>query len=404
MDDPALPGAAQLLGPQAPVLLARTVEGAQGQVLRARPTQVRYDPGRRLTVRYAARVQWPAGERTETLGALIDAAGPPPGVEVVEAEGAIVGVWRYPHDPCLPGLPHAAYPHGVRQVLRAMGLPAEAPRIAPLVYRPCRRAVLRVLRTGDHELYFKVVPPTETAPLRAVHDAFTRTTPAARCLAWADDRGLLVLPALSGVPLTRVLLDGGPLPAPTAIAALVRAIRAVELPPECRGRAADVGWYAQLLRRAVPGSASLIDDLAGAATGRTLPAETTTHGDLYPAQLLIDGGAVTGLLDLDGSRIGSVVDDPASLVAHLLALAHVRPAAAARIHAYRRELQPLLAAQVDPAAFAAAVTGVLLGLATTPFRRQEPDWRARTVAWLELARTWSPAAPADAFVAVTAGT
>lgn len=394
MDDRPLKGAGDLLGPGATALLAPAVAAAGGQLLSLRPTRVSLDPGRRLVVRYAARVRWHHGvERTETLGAVVDPSGLPDAVAVVESAGGdAVGVWRYPHDPCLPGLRHTAGAQAVVATLRRLGLPVTKAQVQPVVYRPLRRAVLRV-RTPQRELYVKVVRPAEAAALRARHDAFAAQLPLPRCLGWSASLGVVVLEALPGTPLTRVLVDGGDLPPAGAIAEVLAGVRAVVLPDGCRPPAASVAWHGRVLRQAAPAAGAQIDALVAVARDRGAPPDVTAHGDLYQGQLLVDGGAVTGVLDVDGAGRGAAADDPANLVAHLLALAHVRPHAAGRISAYRRQVQAVLAPDVDADTLAATVTGVLLGLATTPARRREPDWRDRTMGWLGLARRWADGAP-----------
>lgn len=385
-----LPGATALLGPAARDTLAPAVARAGGHLLSARPTQVRHDPGR-IVVRYAARVVWNGARRTETLGTVIDQAGLPDAVAVVADElGSPIGVWRYPHDPYLPGLPHAAYPERAAAILRHLGCPAQPFEITPLVYRPSRRAVLRV-RTPRRAVYLKVVRAGEAAALRATHTLLGEHLRVARCLGWSDRVGLLVFEALPGTPMTRTLIEGRALPAPAAVAAIVQGLRRTELPRNLAAPKPDVQRYAELLQTAVPDANAQIDELVESARRRTSAAETTIHGDLHPGQLLVGRGVISGVVDLDGVRRGSAADDPANLIGHLLGLAHVRPAAAARIDDYRRQLTAVLAADLDPAEVSAAVTGVLLGLATGPFRRQERDWSSRTRGWLRLATTWSSA-------------
>ena len=390
MDDRPLAGAGELLGRGATAVLAPAVAAAGGQLRSLRPTRVHLDPGRRLVVRYAARVRWLHGvERTETLGALIDPSGLPDAVAVVQSvEGNRIGVWRYPHDPCLPGLRHTAGAQAVAATLRRLGVAITAAKVEPLVYRPLRRAVLRV-RTPQRQLYLKVVRPGEAAALRARHEAFATHVPVPRCLGWSATLGVLVLEALPGTPLTRLLVDGGDLPPAGAIADVLASVRAVRLPDDDHPTPAGAAWYGGLLRQAAPAAAAQIDALVAAAHDRGAPPDVTVHGDLYQGQLLVDRGTVSGVLDVDGAGRGAAADDPANLVAHLLALAHVRPHAAERITTYRRQVQAVLAPDVDADTLAATVTGVLLGLATTPARRREMHWRDRTMGWLNLAQGWA---------------
>ena len=394
--DTALPAAERLLGASALEILSPAVAAAGGRVDAVRVSQLRYDPGSRLVVRYAADITWSDGtSRTETLGALVQPGDLPEGLAVVERDdGARVGVWRYPHDPFLPGLPQAAYPDGARRLLSRLGLQMEAVAVEPVVYRPGSRAVLR-LRADHAMVYVKVVPPKAVARLRRKHRAFGACLPVPRCLGFSEPLGLLVLEALPGTVLTRALVDGGKLPTPGGLLLLLEGIGQVELPEPAEPAPWPVAHHGRLLAGVLPGAAAQIADLvaqAGAPHTDSRP-QQTVHGDFYPGQILTRGGSVTGLLDVDGARLGRPEEDAAMCIAHLLALGHVHPRAAERVAGYRRQLTALLAASTDAGELQRAVLAALLGLATTPFRRQEPDCAARTERWLALCSAWA-AAPA----------
>ena len=390
MDDPQLPGAAGLLGPEARTVLDRAVE--HGEIRAARPTQVRYDPGRRLAVRYAADVAWVDGtRRTETLGAVVDHTTLPAALSVVPRGGGHVGVWRYPHDPFLPGLAWAAEPARLGRLLGHLGVSGPVGAVEPVVYRPTARAVLRVHLPG-RTLYAKIVRPDAALQLRTLHAAFPSHVPAPHCLAASTALGVVVLEALPGLPLSRAVLRGRAVPEADEVVAVLDGVRAVQLPSARPARCTPVRWYADVLTAAVPSEAERVDGLAAAAQDRGVRTDTTVHGDFSPAQLLVRGAAVCGLLDLDGAGRGSTLDDPANLIAHLVALEHTRPAAADRLRAYRRAVVGALGVSGDDDAFRATVTGVLLALATAPFRRQDRQWPRRTTAWLDVVERWAAGA------------
>jgi hypothetical protein len=344
-----------------------------------------------MTVRYGATVRWQDGSRRpETLCALVDTATLPEGVAVVEGDdGTRIGVWRYPHDPFLPGLANAAYPGGARAILSALGVASERIEVTPLVYRPGARAVLR-LRGEGVTVYAKILRPRAVAGLRALHLAFAEQVRVPRLIASSEPLGLVLLEPLHGLPLTRPLVDGGALPDPATLRSLLHQIDRVALPTGTSGTAGDPTSYGLLLSSALPAEQPRIDDLvARAVSGTPAPQRRTVHGDLYQAQLLVADGTLQGVLDVDGARLGAPTDDPATLVAHLIALAHVHPSVAARIDTYRTALVDALGGDVDASQLRLAVLGVLLGLSTTPFRRQEADWAARTRGWLDLCRCWA---------------
>lgn len=384
--DASLLGSSALLGDDAIAVLTPAVAVAGGALLSARATQLRYHPGQRLAVRYAADVRWADGtRRSETLGAVVQRKPLPADLAVVEStDGARVGVWRYPHDPFLPGLPHAAYDEGARAVLAQLGIDVTKVTVEPVVYRPASRAVLRVT-SGRGCVYLKVVRPRVAPRLRAAHEAFGTVVRVPRCLAWSDELGLIVLETLEGEPLTRSLVDGGRLPSPAEVFGLVAAIKDVPLAHAAKPTGAE--HHTELLAAALPSQRDRIMTLAShAAAGSGAP--HTVHGDYYHAQVLTTAGTISGLLDIDGARAGSAYDDAAMFIAHLVALAHVHPQAAQRIHDYRADAEALLGADLDAGLLHAAVTGALLGLATTSFRRQETDWRQRTLDWLDLVDAW----------------
>jgi hypothetical protein len=384
LSDPALPQVATLLGDGVEQVLAAALEPAAIEVLGARASHVRYDPGRKIVVRYATRVRERGAERVDTLVAVADRDGPPAGVAVLAGpDGHEVGVWRYPNDPRLPGLRTLVYPEGARPVLAQLGVPSGELDIRPLVYRPGQRAVLRIVAHGV-ELYAKLVRPDRAEQVHRAHAELSRHARVPRSLGWSREHGLVILEALPGDRLADRLGSGAPVPSPGALLELLEQIAPADLAgtsPGSRGH----DHHLRLLHAIVPEARATLDELAGRAT-YDLPAEGTVHGDFYEGQVLVRGRQVVGLLDVDTARPGHVVEDLATLLAHLDALALVRPRAAGRIRAYRHGVGRLALERAGRGAVDAAVTGVLLGLATGPFRLQEQDWRARTATLLEAAR------------------
>ncbi|MGQ0573367.1 MAG: phosphotransferase, partial [Pseudonocardia sp.] len=109
------------------------------------------------------------------------------------------------------------------------------------------------------------------------------------------------------------------------------------------------------------------------------------HGDLYDSQLLVDGGRVTGLLDVDTAGGGHRVDDWANLLAHLSVLADEGLAPA---RGYGAELLAHAERRLPRGRLRPRVAAAVLGLATGPFRVQQRDWAARTERRLDLAQRW----------------
>src|SRR5690606_33768404 len=111
------------------------------------------------------------------------------------------------------------------------------------------------------------------------------------------------------------------------------------------------------------------------------------HGDYYEAQLLVDGGDITGLLDVDTYGPGRRVDDLATMIGHLVVLAIGQPNQA-QIEKYAARLLDGFDQVVDPALLRADVAAVILGLATGSFRVLEEHWRHHTEARIEVAEAW----------------
>lgn len=401
LDDPALPAAPVLLDREAATaLLQPAVQAGGGRLLELTPHHARYQRGRRLAVRYGAKVTWAAGNTTtETYAALIDTEGFPPEVAVLHDDaGTAVGVWAYPHDPFLPGLPAAASPASVRALLAELGATDGPVRITPRVYRPTARAVLSILGTGG-ACYLKVLPPGRAAPLHTLHDTLHRLLPVPASYGFSASQGIVVLEALRGEPLSASLTRHVRLPSPEELLGLLDRVAdapssadAPSTPSTPSERFAD---YAATLGRVLPSEAMRAAAIADAADDGWSP-DRTVHGDFYEAQVLVDDGRVTGLLDVDSLRRGDNADDLATLLAHLEVLAWVRPASAVRIRTYLDAVAEVATGRVAPDRLARRVAGTLLGLAAWPFRAQRANWPDETADLLGVAESWLPPRPSSA--------
>jgi hypothetical protein len=298
-----------------------------------------------------------------------------------------ISVWRVPHDPHLPGLAPLVEPAGAREVLRQVGVPADRVTTRMRAYRPGRRAVVELTAPGVR-LYAKVVRPSRVVALRARHEHLAGAVPVPASLGWTDD-GVVVLQGLSGRTMRDALLGKGPVPRYPAIRAVLDG-----LPPP-PGEPGPPDWgverFSALLRGVVPELGDRLDALAeplldAQARAAELPA-VPVHGDLHEAQLLTDGGRITGLLDVDTYGWGRRIDDLATMVGHLATLA-VATNRRGRIEAHAKRFLDQADRAVDPSLLRAAVASVVLGLATGPFRVLEPQWRRNTEARVALAERW----------------
>lgn len=381
---------------EAEPLLRAAVEHAGGELLDWRLDHVDHDPQRSTTATYAARVRWGFGERDELLGCSVRANGPMASDDVAQIFGdgeRQAAVWIYPADPDLPGLGRAAFPEQMAELVNQEALVAHPVRpedlkLTMIGYRPRRRAVLR-LDVAGQTFFVKVLRPDQFDLVRSRHDLLREArVPAPEIVAATDDR-LLVLREVPGRPLAQAMFDDQP---PCSAEAIVDLLD--RLPPgvarlERRPPWSDaVNHYAQIVAHALPEQegrvAWLADEITRGLSGIELGDEAT-HGDFHEGQLHVEGGAVTGLLDVDTIGPGRRADDLACLVAHLSTVQRMNEQQTRNLHRLIREWVPVFDERVDPAELRLRSAAVIISLATGPHRGQEADWQAETVAILDAA-------------------
>ena len=368
--------------------LVRAALAPDEELVRWRVRSVDHRPGGRATVAYDTVLRGRDGEARRVVGATTaeDAAGLP----VVHVDGVAVTVWPFPLDPALPALATATDDAAVRDVLQACGVRARHVRLDVRAYRPRRRAVVEV-RTSGPRLFLKVVRPARAEALHARHAVLRAAgLPVPRSLG-VTATGLVVVEALEGSTLRDRLRAGGPVPDAAALLALVHRLPAALCDlPRRRSWSDDVAHYAAVTAAALPAEAERCRQLADrivALLGER-PADEPSHGDLYEAQLLVDAGRVTGLLDVDTAGPGRRADDLACLLAHVSVLAQREPEHADRSRAQVRTWLSDLDRVTDPAELRARAAGVVVSLATGPHRVQEAGWQDATRARLDLAESW----------------
>lgn len=391
--DAAVPAVQHLTGPRAADVLRPAVEGAGGTLHAARASQVQYRPGTDVVVRYRADVTWADGSRrgAETLLAAAATAGPLPGAVPVETVGLapplLASVWRWPFDPLVPGLERAVTP-GSSDDLVGPWVGAGA-TLEVVAYRPTERAVIRVTGRAGQRVYVKAMRPTAVAPLVERHARLLDAgLPVPEVLTTSASEGLVVLAERPGTTFRERIKQGLPAwPDPTAIAALVAAVRSVEPGglASRQGRVVDALGHARLLDAVAPSLSSRLDAL-GDRFRAALPmvrarSDAAVHGDLHEGQLVVAGdGTITGLLDVDDVGTGDPVDDLATVVGHLRFRVATSPAdeTARRLVAHIDALEAQAEDDVGREALALNVAAVLVGLATGPFRIQRAGWLAET--------------------------
>jgi aminoglycoside/choline kinase family phosphotransferase len=253
--------------------------------------------------------------------------------------------------------------------------------IAVLAYRPVRRAVVRVCGREGREVYVKVVRPSEVARIVAAHVSLREAgLPVPSVLRFDPDSGVLVLSALPGDGLrARLLGSTTGWPAAAGYASLLDDLTQVPVGDGPLGDvAATVSSHALAVAAIIPTERARLDRIVEAvATVRpTATAEAVTiHGDLYEAQLMVDGNRISGLLDLDDVGPGHPLDDIATLLGHLHILQPSTRRHRDHLARYGASLRAKLASPADLPELDLRTAAVLVGLATGPFRAQTDAWR-----------------------------
>lgn len=318
-----------------------------------------------------------------------------PGVVALSDGARSLHLWRHPADPELPGLEAAC---------RAADADLDL-----VAYRPLRRAVVRVrprpdAASGPAVTYRKVVRPRHVEALHTRHELLRSAgLPVPASLGWTPD-GVVTLAALEGPSLAHALaLNGANELDPRAFLDLLDS-----LPGDLLGLPSRPPWaeharlYASGAALAVPEEASELHELGAQIAelvAHTDPGPVVpTHGDLYEANLLVTGGTITGLLDIDSAGPGHRVDDLACLLGHALVLPCLAPSTYPLVPAAIERWLAVFDDVVDPAALRARVAGVVLSLVAGPVAGTgDPGadaGRKDAVARSALARDWTAAAVA----------
>ena len=355
IDDPVLPAAAHLSGPHAADVLGVAVAATGGSLIDCRTVQVQYRPESDLVVRYAATVRRPDGSlASETLLAGATRDGAHPGTVPVEThtetgEAITAGVWRWPFDPVLLDLDRIVTPARAEEALA--GVVAGPLSIEVVVYRPCERVVARVTDRFGQQIYVKVVASSAVTRLLARHAALAAAgLPTPDVLAAGDS--WIAMSALRGPTLRELMKRPGggrrgaaEWPVGRRFAEVCERIAGADLRamPPVRRRLCDASLHAAMLggvfeaeRGRLTDLAARFDEEAAATAGRC---GTVVHGDLHEGQLIVGGGEVTGVLDVDDVGPGDPLDDMATLLGHLRFRALTSVARGHEIDAYQREVR-----------------------------------------------------------------
>lgn len=391
-------GARLLTGPSVEPLLRAAVEHQGGHLLNWSLDHVDAAPEQSTTATYVTQVRWPHGERTELLGvsARTGELSPTDGrAEIFEDGHRQVAVWLYPNDPDLLGLPRAAFPDRMAETLNvgsvlSRPVTAEQLSLSMIAYRPRRRAVVKVVVSDPHEVFYvKVLRERVFGEIHHKH-ALLRDAglPAPEVVLTTDDH-LLVTRELPGKSLARAIFEPGD---PCPPEDLIRLLDAMPQAVAGLGRRAPwadaVGHYARMVSATLPELAQELSWLSAQIShglSRFPPGNEATHGDFHEGQLRVAGGKVVGMLDVDTIGPGRRADDLACLIGHLSTIQRMNPQQEAKVRDLLARWVPVFDRRVDPVELRLRAAAVVISLATGPYRSQEIDWRQQTIAMIRSA-------------------
>jgi Phosphotransferase enzyme family len=308
-----------------------------------------------------------------------------------------VAVWLYPNDPDLPGLPRAAVPNALALLLnehRVLDHPVTGESIAleMISYRPRRRAVLKAVVTtssGPKTFFVKVLRESSYGPTLQRHELLRRARFPAVVVAAATADFILVLHQVPGRPLTQAIFDEAmPCTAESLIMLLDSLPSGVIAFPRRKPWTGAVATYAEMIAAALPVLDPqlrwLVAQVSGGLAGMP-PGLEPTHGDFHEGQLFVSNGVITGVLDIDTIGPGRRADDLACMIAHLSTMQRMTPEQAAGLTRLINLWLQVFDTRVDPVELRLRAAGVIVSLATGPYRGQEPNWQAETARMIESA-------------------
>jgi hypothetical protein len=292
--------------------------------------RIQHRPGAGISAMY----RMPAGTGFNELGATTEKVTVP-GVAATSIDAGshsppiTVSGWIHPHDPLLPALAVAADRAHVRE---RWGGSERLTGLKTVAYRPLRRAVLRATFTTrgplqlTRTIFLKVGRPDAIAGLRRRHRLLEGSGIPVPGMLGPPVDGILALEAGVGESLSAAIRahDAADLD-PNDFIALLDALPAGVMQLDARRAWSDsIQRYRQAATLALPHRAAelqaltarIVAHLSASERGELVPA----HGDFYDANILLDAGSISALLDLDSLGPGYRVDDLACLLGHLAIL------------------------------------------------------------------------------------
>ena len=348
--------------------------------------QLHYWPGRRALASYV--VEWPENcWKVDDRFTLELLANQP------------MRVFRYPHDPYLPGLRCVASPLDAPELLtKYIGLHCEHLRVDLVRYRPATRAVLRhiVSHRRSHAdgltLFVRVMPPDRVSRLLVAAQLAKSSEFVLPQLAgcWTD-QGVVWQTCVPGKTVGRLIRQGnppepdlildhlarlwsGPVPSATSPPNLAAGFR---LTRRILSRLLQDRETYQLLQR--------VTDILGPFAEAWQP-RTLAHNDFYDDQMLLTPTGRVALVDFEEIAPGDPLLDVGTLLAHLRWGASLGTAKR-RLRAYRNNFRCAALERFgwDERKLDLREAFALFRLSTNPLHRLHRDWLPAIETGLSLA-------------------
>lgn len=304
-----------------------------------------------------------------------------------EADGVVqshspygrLSIWQHPLDPALPGLRIATDPDSVRNV---WGAGRDLVSLETISYRPLRRAVIAAEFDDGTRLFLKVLRARRAQHLHTRHQLLLDAGVPAAVPVREPVLDVVALREGSGESLAEYFLADG-----AAAAGPERFIDLLEkLPAEVMTLPAREAWtdrlsaYASAATSALPGAteriSALVEHISTVLPLTDRGPVVPTHGDFYEANLLMRGGEVSALLDVDSLGPGYRVDDLACFLGHLAVLPAVDPRYVHVPAAFQR-FAAGFAATVDAHALRVRTAAVALSLVAGARDTRRAQWQAQ---------------------------
>lgn len=300
--------------------------------------------------------------------------------------------WEHPHDPGLVGLSRASIPESVQET---WGNGAALIDLETMAYRPLRRAVLKATFAQPTGTIFLKVLRKDAEILRHKHELLFRAgVPVPATIGPLVD-GVVAIAQVRGMPLAQAIMDSRirPISGGQIISLLTAFPAEIATMPSRPAWTDRLSWYAHAARTAIPGSAARIDALVARIERVLETAErgplAPNHGDFYEANVFVENGLISGLIDIDSAGPGYLIDDLACFVGHLAVLptlderyAHVPRFVDEYLEDFADYLR-LHGITVD--GLYARSAGIVLTLIAGARDEENPEWEKAALARLELA-------------------